>query len=185
MNDLINKEKHKKKIFSKSLQIKEHASRTGDPVIYFPQIYEFFLNDLEESANHLYEKIIFQKKLKTSKLTPEGLRQKIYSELILLIPVYERTIQGYNMGGMLRNYDNFDEDKNQFLADAEERITDLSNQLYFQYRDSINKNKQQLWTYWAAIIGVLLGIISLIYTVISNPTIKSEYGVIVKSGVQH
>lgn len=175
MNELIDKEKHNKKIFKKSLQIKEHASKKlGDPVTYFHQMYEFFLADLEECAKQLYEKAVSQKKLKASKLKPEELKKIISDGLKELVPNYERTMNGYNMGGLLRNYEKFDEDKKQFIVDAEDKITDLSNRLYIQYIDSLNKEKRQFWTFWVAIVSAFISIISLMYTIISGYLIENK-----------
>lgn len=102
------------------------------------------------------------------------LESQLVTELQSILPNYDRIINGYNAGGMLREYRTLEEDKKNFKINADNKIKKLAKSFSYKYRELLKKEWQMNFTTIAAIIGAIGTIITIVTFIISLSGEKTQ-----------
>ncbi|HHX8598180.1 TPA: hypothetical protein ACVO5S_001886 [Legionella pneumophila] len=165
MEKLINTDFHFDKVRRDSIKIK--ANYPVDTLGYMNHLYDFFLDDLTIIAEQLYEDFLINLKSNSVKCSFVELEAHFVIELQNILPNYDRIINGYNFGGMLREYRTLEEDKKNFKINADNKIKKLAKSFSYKYRDLLKKERQMNFTTLAAIVGAIGTIITIVSFIIS------------------
>ncbi|HAT1825494.1 TPA: hypothetical protein I8Y94_002900, partial [Legionella pneumophila] len=158
-----------------ALKIRNEYAPIVDTVQYLHSLFDFFLDDIENVANVIYEKILHELDKGSIKFTKSELKTCISNGTQRFITLYESIIKGYNFGGMFREYDKFSEDLTVFKFRAQQQSKIQSE----SYTNFLKRKRRENWNSWATIIaaimstaGVVIGLMS--YILSKSPVIQPE-----------
>lgn len=161
--DFINNEQRYKKINHGAQKIRnEYVTRPASTIHYLHALFDFFLNDIKEVAEVIYLEILHKKDRGGIKFKPIELKECIENATRSQLSAYNRIISGYNAGGMFRECDNFEKEKSSFHEQAEDLCNKQSELFETKYIKLLAENRHKSRTYYAAIVGAITGVISLI-----------------------
>lgn len=171
-NDFINVARHYKKIQHGAQEIKDRYSvRPSETKRYLLELFDFFLNDIKQVADHIYSEILHKKSSlgKQFYFTVTDLKGCIENGTHSLLSSYNRIIIGYNVGGILRTIDDFDKEMSSFSDEAKALCKKQAEIYKNQYIEWERKNFREFWTFIGAVVGgatgaasVIIGILSLV-----------------------
>ncbi|HAT2138358.1 TPA: hypothetical protein I8027_000760 [Legionella pneumophila] len=177
--DFIDVDYHCHKINRHALKIKKEYAPLADPVQYLHSLFDFFLDDIENVANKIYEKILHELGKGSIKFTKSELKTCISNGTQRFIALYESIIKGYNLGGMFREHDKFSEDLTTFKLRAQQQSKIQSESICSKHTNFLKKKRRENWNSWATIIaaimstaGVVIGLMS--YILSKSPVIQPK-----------
>ncbi|WP_298624311.1 hypothetical protein [uncultured Legionella sp.] len=177
--DFIDVDYHCHKINRYALKIKKEHAPIADPAQYLHSLFDFFLDDIKNVANEIYEKILHELDKGSIKFTKSELNTCICNGLQRFIALYENIIKGYNFGGMFREHDKFSEDLTAFKFRAQQQSKIQSESVCSKHTNLLKKKRRENWNSWATIIaaimstaGVAIGFMS--YIMAKSPVIQPE-----------
>jgi hypothetical protein len=169
-NEFLNIGQHYKKIEHGAQEIREkYAPRPAATKQYVHNLFDFFLSDIRNTANDIYEEILHKKDRLgyTLKFTPADLRGCIEGGTYSLLTTYNRIISSVSMGGMFRDFDNADKEKTLFNREAEALCKKQGEIFETKYIKLLEKYRRENLTYVGAVLGGITGAIALMGTAVA------------------
>lgn len=109
---------------------------------YLHDLFDYFLKNLQDIADEIYNEALFKKDIDGLKFTALSLSECVETGTKHFLPLYNHIINGYSAGGMFREYTNFKKDHAVFKEKAEKLCKRQSKILGMQLQ-KINKDKRR------------------------------------------
>jgi hypothetical protein len=163
----INVRQSDERIKRAAQKLKQEYSSAGHSTSnYLHALFEFFLKDIKNVANEIYSQMHHAKRRDGLKFDALSLSKCIQSSADHFMDVYDRIINDYNIGGIFRDYDKFERDRDSFKQDARQLFIQQSESHSLEYVQSLKKESREKRTYIAAVIGAVATVVGIIIAMI-------------------
>ena len=133
--------------------------------VYLHDLFDYFVNDIEDIASQIYREVLLKQSTKEIKITPSDLRILITNGTESSLEIYNRIIQGYNMGGMFREYDNVQIDIDSFKKRAKQTCEKQGDIYAAKYKDHLKKQRNDQRMLNASLVAAITGIAGIIIAI--------------------
>lgn len=164
LKDFIDVNQHYSKLQRNAQKIrsKQPMAQTN---IYLHDLFDYFISDIEDIANQTYDEVLLRQSKKEIKITPSELKILIQNVTESSLQSYNRIIQGYNMGGMLREYDNVQTDIDAFKEHAKQTCKKQSDLYFAKHKESLKKQRNDQRMLNASLIAAITGIAGIVIAI--------------------
>lgn len=129
--------------------------------LYLHDLFDHFIKDIGDIAEQIYDEALLKHSKKEIKIIPSELKILVIRGTESSLESYNRIIQGYNMGGMLREYDNVQKDIDLFKLRAKQTCTKQSDICSANFKNHLKKQRNENWTFYASMLAAATGLIGI------------------------
>lgn len=128
---------------------------------YLHDLFNLFSSEIKDLATEIYNEALLQRASINLNFTVSELTESIEIGTRHFLPLYKQIINGYNAGGMFREYTNFQKDYAAFCEQAEKLCKKHADALGVEFKSLLAKIKSERKNYTCSLIAAITGIISV------------------------
>lgn len=164
LKNFIDTDQHYRKLQRNAQKIrsKQPMCQTN---VYLHDLFDYFISDIKHIANYTYREALLKQSKNEIKIKPSELKILIKNATESFLQDYNRIIQGYNAGGMFREYDNIQADIDLFKECAKQTCEKQCDIYFAKYQDSLKKQRNNKRMLSASIIAAITGIAGIVVAI--------------------
>ena len=173
--NLIDVDYHCDKINRSAQKLKNEYAPIVNAAQYLQALFDFFLDDIENVAHEIYGEALDEASKGLIKFSALELKESVLNGTQHFFDLYESIINGYNMGGMFREYDKLEKDRATFKIRAKQASKKQSETISSEYRRLLKKKCRASWTFWATMTAAAMSTLGVIITLVVSfvPPLKT------------